>query len=156
MPGNSTDSLAKNDLTTEINRLSVGVGTLYFCGYTLYVLTLLDAVLLLPPVFLTAYLFWRTPFDGFRVPTLQRVGLYLLVIPGGAIAVELLFLLILAIVFQLSWILQPVAWYQRQWLDVVGFVGPLPFLVYTLGTVVVATILALAVRSIWHIRSEQG
>ena len=149
MPENDTDPLAESELTNEISRLSLGVGLLYFVGYNLYVLTLWDSVIFLPPVFLAAYLFGTTPSDGFRGSTLQSVGLYVLVIPGGAIAVEVLFLLVLGVAFELSWILQPVAWYQRQWLNVMSFAGPLPLLVYTLVTAMMASILALAVRFLW-------
>lgn len=145
------DLLAESELTNVIGKLSLGVGLLYFVGYTLYVLTLWDYALFFPPVFLAAYLFNTTPFDGFTGSTFQRVGLYTLVIPGGAIAVEALSLLVHGMVFELSWILPPVAWYQRQWLNVVGFTGPLPLLVYTLFTAMIASILALVVRFIWDV-----
>lgn len=136
--------------TNAVARLSTGVGVLYFVGYTVYVLTELDPSFYLPPVVLLGYLLSRSPIDDRYEGTsmLRVVGLYAWVIPAGAVAVELLLLFCQALAFSLLGWIPLVAWYQRQWLSVTGFAGPLPLLVYTLLSAMAVALVAVGIRTV--------
>lgn len=170
MSGSAADE--GRDWTDAVTRLSVGVGVLYFVGYAVYVVTEWDPTFYLPPVALLGYLLSRSAIadlwhcDRCEKPTVSRacptcdaallgsgsalrvVGLYAWVVPGGAVAVEVLLVFCQALAFSLLGWVPVVAWYQRQWLDVTGFTGPLPLFVYTLVSAMVVALVAVAIRTV--------
>lgn len=162
----------EGDWTDVVARLSVGVGVLYFVGYTVYVITEWDPPFYLPPVVLLGYLLSRSAIadlwhcDRCKKPAVSRdcptcdadllggtsalrvVGLYAWVVPAGAVAVELVLLVCQALAFSiLDWI-PLVAWYQRQWLAVAGYTGPLPLLLYTLLSAMAVALVAVGIRTV--------
>lgn len=158
--------------TAPVARLSFGTGCLYALGYTAYVLTEWGPALLLPPVLFLGYLsarsavadLWscgqcgRTFVSGrcraCGAPVVDAgsaarlLALFVMIVPAGAVAVEVVFALGLGLAFEALGGLPPVAAYQRQWLDVVGYAGPLPLFVYTVGTTAGASVLALVSRTV--------
>lgn len=133
-----------------VARVSVGLGALYFLCYVSYVLTGWRAVVAVPPVALVAALLGH----GFtrqraaeEVSTTRLVAIFVLFLPAGVVIVEVALLLAQAFVFTAFSVLSPVADYQRQWLGVTGFAGPLPFLAYAMVSTAAASLLALAIQT---------
>lgn len=155
-----------------VGRLSLALGILYIVGYTAYVITGWDVAVYLPPILYLGFLLWQSAISDLwycdrcaesvaskRCPdcgsalldsesALKLLTLYVVMVPAGTIVVEVLLLLGQAAVFTAFRFFPPVVWYQRQWLDVVSFVGPVPFLAYTLATVAVAALVASGFRTL--------
>lgn len=133
-----------------VARVSVGVGALYFLCYVGYVLTGWGGVMAVPPVALVVALLTQ----GFlpqraaeEVSTPRLVAIFVLFLPAGVVIVEVGLLLAQGFVFTAFSVLSPVADYQRQWLGVTGFAGPLPFLAYAMVSAAAASLLALAIQT---------
>lgn len=149
MTGLSTDE--EDGWQSALPRLSVGGGVLFFLCYAGYVLTGWGPLLAVPPVVLAAALLyrgwsWSAVVDG--ASTGQFVAVYAVFLPAGVVVVEVALLGAQAFVFSVFGWVPAVAGYHREWLGVVGFAGPLPLIGYTLVSTAVASLVALAMRTL--------
>lgn len=136
---------------SALARLSAAGGVLFYLCYAGYVVTGWGRLVAVPPVVLVAALLyrgssWSAVVDG--ASTRQFVAVYAVFLPAGVVAVEAALLLAQAVVFTAFGWVPAVAGYHGEWLGVVGVAGPVPLLGYTLLSTAVASLLALAIRTL--------